>query len=766
MTPVKPPSGDFHFRMIGGGLQLRISDVSGLTGVLKLDEALWAMTVADIDFFRFDRRFLEFVDSDHNGKIQPDEIKEAVNFVLKYFRDLDGVISGSDRLLVSAISPDAPGAAEVISCAKLLLRDLGRNENEPLTVSDIRDSKSFTSFTARNGDGIISCTEGLAPEIAALITAVISSGRKSTDLSGKDGVSMADVTAFEAALDNRLKLNEAVKNDPAILVYGEKTGEYYALFKECEALIDGYFLNSAAGAFLYDDPERSVKKEFSADLMVPENVRQALANAALAAPGNQDELDFANPLNPLYREKLQLLTASPALKDHLAGTILTRTSWQRAKAALAPFAAYHQQISVDDGLSGFTVEQLRMFSPETFAALKNLIEADLSFAPVIGAGETLLKMALYQQSLMELLNNFVALPDLFNPLHPSRLQMGKLIMDGRHFTLAVKVKNPAEHKRIIKSSNICVIYVEISRRDGKNTLAEQLAIAVTSGTMRSLFTGKRGVFFDTDGVVYDAVIKDIAEQPVSIGEAFKAPFYSFADFIARQSERIFNTRNAEMQKSMTGELNKSQLAAVPKLPPANGKAVPAVPAAPAQQNNTGSNLSMLLMGGGIGLAALGSSIAFIAKSLQNVSFGTVMAVLAGIIVIFGGPSVIIALIRIFNRNLSRFLESCGCAVNRPMRMNWRMGRIFTFVPKRPAGKITMVDPVDIFTPVKKHTARKIIWAIVIILAGAVCGILLADRYLQCLQKQINRNNKVQNIQNKNSVPQATAPAAENQKENK
>ena len=69
-------------------------------------------------------------------------------------------------------------------------------------------------------------------------------------------------------------------------------------------------------------------------------------------------------------------------------------------------------------------------------------------------------------------------------------------------------------------------------------------------------------------------------------------------------------------------------------------------------------------------------------------------------------------------------------------------------------------------PVKKHTARKIIWAIVIILAGAVSGILLADRYLQCLQKQINRNNKVQNIQNKNSVPQAIAPAAENQKENK
>jgi hypothetical protein len=177
---------------------------------------------------------------------------------------------------------------------------------------------------------------------------------------------------------------------------------------------------------------------------------------------------------------------------------------------------------------------------------------------------------------------------------------------------------------------------------------------------------------------------------------------------------------------MTAELNKSQLAAAPKVPPAPGTkpAAPPVnaPAAPA----TGSNISMLIMGGGIGIAALGSSVAFIAKSLQNVSFSTILAVLTGIIVIFGGPSVIMALIKLFNRDLSRFLESCGCAVNHPMRMSRKMGSIFTFVPSRPSGEISLVDPVNIFRPSRHLLRRWVIGILLILLLGG--GIWAAWRY--------------------------------------
>ena len=745
MTPVTPPAGNFRFRMIGGSLQLQIDKPSDFAGVLDLDEAFWAMTAADTGALRFDRRFLDFVDSDHDGMIRSDEIKEALRFAMKYLKDLSGMADGSCELKISSIDPQAPGAAEVIDCAKLILKNLGRSGDDTLSDRDISDARSVTGFARRNGDGIISCENELSAPLQQLIRAVIASGRTTKDLSGGDGVSAADVESFEKTLQKRLELFELQANDPSIMIYGQETAGCYQLFQECESLISGYFLNSAAGEFLHSDPERSVKREFAADLMVPQNVREALSGAALAIPQGKGVLDLSRPLNPLYAGKLQQLSATPALAGFLEGTILTEVNFQKAKAALVPFGNWQLAISEKDGLENLNEAQLRELAALPIEELKSLIQDDLSLAPVVSAGETLLKLSLYQRYMKDLLNNFTSLSELFNPRRPSRLQMGKLVMDGRHFTLTVKVKNPADHKRIIKTSNICVIYVEISRQNGPKTEKELLACAVTSGTMRSLFVGKHGVFFDTDNVIYDAVIKDIAEQPVSIGEAFKAPFYQFADFISKQTERIFNTRNAAMQKTLTDEMNKSQMAKVPQLPAANAPAAPA-PAAAGIPGHGMGNLPMLLMGGGIGIAALGSSIAFIANSLQNVSLKTVLAVLLGIVVIFGGPSVVIALIKLFRRDLSRFLESCGCAVNRPMRMSRKMGLIFTFVPKRPKGEISLIDPVNIFRPIEKiNRGKKIILWIVILVLGLFCGLGAAYFHVRSLEKSLAEEKKSENI---------------------
>lgn len=772
MTPKKAPKGDFRFRIVGGGLQLRLSDAEDLANVLKLDEALWAMTAVDLNSLRFDKRFLEFVDCDHDGQIRSDEVKKAVKFALDYFSDLSGVVEGKAELSPDVINTAAPGAAEAADCARLILKNLNRAKGEGVTVKDVQDARSITSFTQRNGDGVISCENGLSPELAGLISAIIASGRKSPDRSGSDGVSLEDTEAFQAALTRKTALFDQALQDTSIMIYGDKTAAAYALFQECSPLIESFFLNADAGIFLAADPARPVKRDASADLMMTENVRSVLESAAVAIPGDDGVLDFDAPLNPLYADKLLLLADSCALNKFLENRKLKKSAYLRAKAAFAPFAQWQKEMEKADGLENFTEAELRKLANAPFDKLKELIDSDLSFAPVISAGETLLKMAYFQEYLMEFLNNFVSLTDLFNSKRVSRLQMGKLVMDGRHFTLTVRVKNPAEHKRIIKSSNICVIYVEVLRTSGDAKVnKELLAAAVTSGTMRSLFIGKHGVFFDTDGMIYDAVIRDIVEQPVSIGEAFKAPFFQFADFLSKQTEKIFNTRNAEMQKSLTTELNKAA-------PPAAGTK----PAAqPASQNN----ISMLLMGGGIGVAALGSSIAFIAKSLQNVSISTILAVLGGILVIFGGPSVINALIKIFRRNLSRFLESCGCAVNRPMRMSRKMGSIFTFTPPRPRGEITLTDLVDEFDfpEYEKPGCRKIFLILLAVMILAAGGFLAWKKFCRAEKcqtsctvekkvektddkKVVNEVNDLNNIKRPGAVPSGAAAEKTNQGDKK
>ena len=89
------------------------------------------------------------------------------------------------------------------------------------------------------------------------------------------------------------------------------------------------------------------------------------------------------------------------------------------------------------------------------------------------------------------------------------------------------------------------------------------------------------------------------------------------------------------------------------------------------------------MGGGVGIAAIGSAFAFMAKSIQGVSVGAILAVFFGILLIFGGPIITLSLMKLFRRNLAIFLEANGNALNGQMRLSLRMGRFFTFKPSLP-----------------------------------------------------------------------------------
>ena len=162
--------------------------------------------------------------------------RDALRFVLENFRDLDGVVRGEEYLSLSSLAPDAPGIDEVIKCANLLLAGCGKAPDASLSADEIRESRIVTSFTDRNGDGVIAPESDLADELRRLIKAVIASGRTTPDRSGNDGISLADLESFEAALQRKLALFKAQEENPGILIYGEKTGELYRIFADCEGV--------------------------------------------------------------------------------------------------------------------------------------------------------------------------------------------------------------------------------------------------------------------------------------------------------------------------------------------------------------------------------------------------------------------------------------------------------------------------------------------------------------------------------------------------
>ena len=127
---------------------------------------------------------------------------------------------------------------------------------------------------------------------------------------------------------------------------------------------------------------------------------------------------------------------------------------------------------------------------------------------------------------------------------------------------------------------------------------------------------------------------------------------------------------------------------------------------------------------GIGLAAIGSSIAFIVKSLQNISILNIITVLCGILLVFGGPVVIVSLIKLYKRDLGRFLEASGCALNFPMRLSRRLGNFFTMAPKRPVaswiGKKKLLAEAEAF----QRKRLSLVFLIVLVLILLTVGVTL------------------------------------------
>ena len=612
------PETTQDFRFIGGAWQPIVENFEQLKAVLELDEAWFAITGIDITSLRADQKFLNYLDSDKNGKIRTDEIKDAIKFMAEVLKDGSGFEQQSRELLLEALNTDVPAGAELLATAKQILCNLGKVDASSITLADVSNEKQIKNCVLCNGDGIIT-PDSVDEKLAGIINLAIKQTGAETDLSGAAGINAKRLDDFTAAAKALLSWYQESDSDPALLPYGENTKTVYTAFSQVKDAIDDYFLSSATLSFLNSDPDRLAKKDSTADVRTPAEVLEMLKKLAIAAPTADDELDIDGAINPLWKDKVLKFAGLTEIKALLKNNKLSRQAWLDISAKLAPAGEWLKRCPDTPALLTVSRQVLEGSIEETgINALKDLIAKDLEAGSSLSKLDNLYKLLLYQANMKEFLRNFLNLGALFTAGTPSWLQSGTLVMDGRHFALSVPVTDLAEHKRIVITSNICVAYVEIVRGLPGALKKQQLAVAITSGNMRNLFPGKRGIFFDAAGDVYDAKITDFIRQPVSVGEALLSPFFKLGEFLGKQAEKMLASKSNAAQQDLSKNI-------------AAGK-VPPVPV-PETKNN-GMNGSMLLMGGGIGLAAIGSSVAFIVKSLQNVSIVHVIAILCGIAVLF------------------------------------------------------------------------------------------------------------------------------------
>lgn len=333
-------------------------------------------------------------------------------------------------------------------------------------------------------------------------------------------------------------------------------------------------------------------------------------------------------------------------------TSIDKFSLQKLQKIFEPFvqwSAKKPDVSVDI-LGADTVQEYHteLVYQQT---LGHLIEESHRIAFVLDNIKELERLLLYQAYMFPLVNSFVSFPKLYNPQQRALFEEGSLVMDGRHFTLAVHVADRAHHIETCKSSNIFVIYCELFKSDGE--IAYEIAVPVTSGTRGNLQLGKWGIFNDIHGSELHARVVDIVENPISITEAMVDPFVRLRRAVLSRLEEF--SSKAEEQLFRREEKSKDKKS---------------------KDVSSGG----FLAGGGVALAALGSSFAFITKTLAALNIKTIILALLVVSALVTIPAGIAAFYKLSRRDLSTILEGSGWGINARMRLTTTQATCFTHSP--------------------------------------------------------------------------------------
>ncbi|MFN7145924.1 MAG: hypothetical protein ACK4YP_19260, partial [Myxococcota bacterium] len=338
----------FVFRNYGGIDQLEMDDAEDLALIDALDKARWAATSAPIDQLFCDPAFLAYVDTDRNGRIRVDELREARRWLWARLSDRSRLTQRSDELLFSALDPAHPETPKVKALAERLLVQLGADERDRIRLEQVRRFRASYSSRFPNGDGVVTAGQPGDPAVEELVRTIVASTGGAADLSGEPGVRRADLDTWLDRVRRFLAWEER-RGDPTILPLGADTEAGADLVAGLAPKVAQFFaqcalvsLETNAAARLQATPEELAKL----DVSDPVAIDAWLAQAPLARPVAGGVLRLDGPLNPRFAPALERLAREVGPRAlGVDGPLaqLDAVHWAAIEAVFAPFRAWRAE---------------------------------------------------------------------------------------------------------------------------------------------------------------------------------------------------------------------------------------------------------------------------------------------------------------------------------------------------------------------------------------------------------------------------------------
>ncbi len=310
------------------------------------------------------------------------------------------------------------------------------------------------------------------------------------------------------------------------------------------------------------------------------------------------------------------------------------------------------------------------------------------------------KLLLLHRDFYRLLRNFVTFEDFYDQDEKTiaSFQAGTLIIDQRACHLCMRVHDMGKHDAQAPLSGIYLLYCNcINKKTGKTL---QIVAAMTQGEIKNLSIGKNAVFYDNDGLDYDATVTKIIDNPISIRQAFWTPYRKLANWIEEKINKSAAEKDAKAFDDLT----------------AKADAAAADPAAEKKPAFDIAKFAGIFAAIGMALGMIGTALAAVAKGMSGFHWWQYVIVFVCILLVISGPSMIMAYMKLRRRNLAPVLNANGWAVNADAIISVPFGRTLTEQVAFPIIKIKKKG-------LKPWAKWLIALCVIAIILGIVCLVL-------------------------------------------
>ena len=676
-------SHPWHFFRAGGVDQVRLDAGADLLALDGLDPKNWLALACPTQGLEFDERALRLFDMDGDGRVKMGDLIVLVRFLRPLLKDPAVLVPGKDALPLGALNESTPEGKSMLEAARAALSSLGKQTATELTTADATAAQLAFEKARFNGDGILPPDAAEDPEVKRALEDMVSTLGGEMGADGKLGVGTATLEAFFTEASAFLAW-QAEGDAAEVRPLGDDTAEAYARYEAVAAKVDDFFTRCRAAAF---DPRAAAafsleEKHFAAlaEGQLSADAKE-LAAFPLAKVGPDASLPLRKGVNPAFAEALARFADAVVQKVVGQTDTLDYAQWLKVKAHLAPHLGW---VGKARGTKVQALGRARvqaLVDGDLRARVQTLIAEDKAFEPAAKEMTKLERLVISVRYLHEFCNNFVNFRDFYRQERKAMFQMGTLYLDRRSCDLCLEVTNVAAHVGMASLARAYLVYCDLTR---KVTGAKKTIVAaMTAGDSDNLMVGRNGLFVDRHGDEWDATIVRIVDNPISVRQAFWSPYKKLIRFIEEQVAK----RAAEKEAASSGTLTSTAsgvLAAADAPPPP-----PSVADKTPKKFDVGVVAALGVAVGGL-TAALGALLtAFFGLGLW-MPLGFV-----GLLLAISGPSMLVAWLKLRQRNLGPLLDANGWAVNALARVNVPLGGALTKEAKLPEGAARdLVDPFE------------------------------------------------------------------------